>query len=118
MGPCLDSMSGSTAVPLRLTAAASADGMAIRRGPKRADPNSMSSNSDNLGGVVVGVGAGIHFFFKGFRIFRKYRVLADTPETPIRSLAMGLVEIHGKAKGDELVDSPVSRTPCLLQSRY
>ena len=107
-------MSGSTAVPLRLSAAAPPDGMTIRRGPKRADPNSMSSNGDNLGGVVAGFGAGIYFFFKGFRIFRQYRVLADTPVTPIRSLAMGLVEIHGKAKGDELVDSPVSHTPCLF----
>jgi len=74
----------------------------------------MSSNSDNLGGVIIGFGAGIYFFFKGFRVFREYRVLADTPETPIRSMAMGLVEIHGKAKGDQLVDSPVSRTPCLF----
>jgi hypothetical protein len=74
----------------------------------------MSSDSDNLGGVVFGFGAGIYLFFKGFRIFREYRVLADTPEIPIRSLAMGLVEIHGKAKGEELVDSPVSHTPCLF----
>ena len=107
-------MSGSTAVRLRLAGAAPADGMRIPRGPQRAGLNLMSSNGDNLGGVVLGFGAGIYFFFKGFRVFREYRVLADTPETPIRSLAMGLVEIHGKAKGDQLVDSPVSHTPCLF----
>ena len=74
----------------------------------------MSSGSDNLGSLVIGFGAGIYLFFKGFLIFRKYRVLADTPEIPIRSLAMGLVEIHGKAKGGELVESPVNHTPCLF----
>jgi len=74
----------------------------------------MSSDGDTLVGLAMGFGAGIYLFIKGFRVFRQYRVLADTPETPIRSLAMGLVEIHGKAKGDELVLSPVSHTPCLF----
>ncbi len=31
-------------------------------------------------------GAGLCYFFKGFRIFREYRVLMDTPEIPIRSV--------------------------------
>ena len=74
----------------------------------------MSSHSDNDMALVVGFGAGIYLFFKGFRIFRKYRVLADTPEIPIRSVPMGLVEIHGKARGDQLVTSPVTKTPCLF----
>ncbi len=66
--------------------------------------------------ATVGFGAGIYWFFKGFKIFREYRVLVDTPEVPIRSMAMGLVEIHGKARlafGD-LINSPVSGTPCLF----
>ena len=36
----------------------------------------------------------------------------DTPEIPIRSVAMGLVEIHGKATGVPPIPSPVSKTPC------
>ncbi len=64
--------------------------------------------------LIVGFVAGIHFFFKGFRVYRGYRVLADTPEIPIRSIPMGLVEVHGKAKGDPAVNSPVSKTPCLF----
>ncbi len=71
----------------------------------------MSSN-DDLFGLVFAFGGGLYFFFKGFRVFRKYRVLADTPEVPIRSIAMGLVEIHGKAKGDEFFHSPITNTPC------
>lgn len=62
--------------------------------------------------LAVGFGAGLYYFYKGFRTFREYRVLMDTPEIPIRSVAMGLVEIHGKAKIEQPVPSPVTRTPC------
>ncbi len=62
--------------------------------------------------LTVGFGAGLYYFYKGFRIFREYRVLMDTPEIPIRSVAMGLVEIHGKATGIPPIPSPVTRTPC------
>jgi hypothetical protein len=62
--------------------------------------------------LAFGFGAGLYYFFKGFRIFRKYHVLVDTPEAPIDGVAMGLVEIHGKAKIEQPVPSPVTRTPC------
>ncbi len=77
----------------------------------------MSSNEGNFFVACIGgFGAGIYWFFKGFRVYREYRVLADTPEMPIRSIAMGLVEIHGKAfsADDKLVNSPVTQTPCLF----
>jgi hypothetical protein len=74
----------------------------------------MSSNAsgkiDML--LVMGFGAGLYYFYKGFRTFREYRVLMDTPEIPIRSVAMGLVEIHGKATGIPPIPSPVTQTPC------
>ncbi len=73
------------------------------------------TSSENLdGALILAFGAGIYFFFKGFRVYREYRVLEDTPEIPIRSVPMGLVHIHGKAKGDQFVASPVSKTPCLF----
>ena len=62
--------------------------------------------------LTVGFGAGLYYFYKGFRTFREYRVLMDTPEIPIRSVAMGLVEIHGKATGVPPIPSPVTQTPC------
>jgi hypothetical protein len=55
---------------------------------------------------------GLVLFIKGFRIFREYRVLADMPELPIHSIAMGLVEVHGEAQADGIILSPVSQTPC------
>jgi hypothetical protein len=77
----------------------------------------MSSNgSDMTGALILGFGAGIVWFFKGFRVYREYRVLADTPEMSLRSIAMGLVEVHGKAQPvtQKLATSPVSQTPCLF----
>lgn len=71
----------------------------------------MSSSDDYLA-FSFGIGAGVYLFFKGFKIFRQYRVLADTPEIAIRSMPMGLVEIHGQAVGDEFLTSPVSHSPC------
>ncbi len=41
--------------------------------------------------VTVAFFGGLYSFFKGFRIYREYRVVEDTPEIPIRSMAMGLV---------------------------
>ncbi len=73
----------------------------------------MSSDDDKIiGYAILGFGLGLYYFGKGFREFRKYRVLADTPVVPIRSVAMGLVEIHGKAQGEEQIYSPVGNTPC------
>ncbi len=76
----------------------------------------MSTNgSAKLDGLlVIGFGAGLYYFYKGFRTFREYQVLMDTPEIPIRSVAMGLVEIHGQATGVPPVPSPVTQTPCLF----
>ena len=73
----------------------------------------MTRNDDRLlAALALGFVWGIVTFFKGFRDFRKYRLIADTPEIPIRSVPMGFVEIHGKAQGEQTVPSPVSHTPC------
>jgi hypothetical protein len=55
---------------------------------------------------------GVYFFARGLAVYREFRVLLGTPETPIRSLAMGFVEVHGKATGAQTVTSPVGKTPC------
>jgi hypothetical protein len=62
----------------------------------------------------VGFGAGIYTFMKGFRQFRQYRVVADTPTIRIRSVPMGLVQIRGVACAEETLVSPVTHTPCYL----
>ncbi|MBZ5563227.1 MAG: hypothetical protein LAP13_12515 [Acidobacteriia bacterium] len=73
-----------------------------------------SSSHDPLGYVILGFFGGLYYFFKGFRTFRKYRVVEDTPETRIRSIPMGLVDIQGQARGQETLLSPITRTACFL----
>ncbi|MGH9453259.1 MAG: hypothetical protein ACRD2O_04735, partial [Terriglobia bacterium] len=72
----------------------------------------MSHNSDPTFWFVVGLGGGLVIFFRGFKVYREYRVVDDTPLIPIRSMPMGLVNIQGKATGEERLTSPVTRTPC------
>jgi hypothetical protein len=64
--------------------------------------------------LVLGIGFGLYSFWKGFRTFREFRVVEDTPETPIRSVSMGLVRVHGKADGSEQILSPVSHSSCFF----
>lgn len=72
----------------------------------------MRGGSDPSGGLVVGIGLGVFLFYKGFRNFREYKILEDTPRMPIRSLSMGFTHIHGKAQSGNLVTSPLTKTPC------
>ena len=64
--------------------------------------------------LMLGFGAGLYTFFKGFRVYREYRVLEDTPEVPIRSVAMGLVHVHGTATGGVTLTAPVTHSPCFF----
>jgi hypothetical protein len=72
----------------------------------------------NIGGLdialLVGFFGGVVSFFRGFRVYREYLLLQGTSEIPIRSIAMGLVRIHGNAASDHLLTSPVSHTPCCV----
>lgn len=63
---------------------------------------------------VIGLILGFYWFFKGFGIFREYKVIADTPLVPVRSVAMGRVQIHGRAIGEKTLLSPVSNQTCFL----
>ena len=72
----------------------------------------MAHNDDPSGYAVLGFGLGLYIFYKGFRQFRNYLLIADTPEIPIRSVPMGFVQIHGTAEGEKTVPSPVSHTTC------
>jgi hypothetical protein len=63
---------------------------------------------------IIGLILGLYWFFKGFGIFREYKVIADTPLVPVRSAAMGRVQVHGRAIGEKTLLSPASNQPCFL----
>lgn len=55
---------------------------------------------------------GLLLFVFGFVKFRQYRVLADTPVIPIRSVAMGLSHVTGTSAGGTPLVSPLTQVPC------
>ena len=61
-----------------------------------------------IGMVVVGV----ILFIVGFLKYREYRVLADTPKVPIRSVSMGLSHVAGTSIGGQPLISPLTQVPC------
>jgi hypothetical protein len=71
-----------------------------------------NNDGDLYFALVVGFCGGLWSFFKGFRVYREFRVVEDTPTATIRSIAMGLVRVRGRARGERLIPSPVSHTPC------
>jgi hypothetical protein len=58
--------------------------------------------------VVIGV----ILFIVGFVKYREYRVLADTPQIPIRSMSMGLSHVAGTSTGGQPLISPLTQVPC------
>jgi hypothetical protein len=55
---------------------------------------------------------GLILFIVGFVKYREYRVLADTPQVPIRSVSMGLSHVAGTSTGGEPLISPLTQVPC------
>jgi len=55
---------------------------------------------------------GITLFIFGFVKYREYRVLADTPQIPIRSVSMGLSHVAGTSVGGQPLVSPLTQVPC------
>ena len=56
---------------------------------------------------------GGYLFFLGFRIWRRLRLMQDTPTSKIRSLALGRVELKGRAVAQTLLEAPITSTSCV-----
>ena len=61
---------------------------------------------------VIVVVMGVILFLVGFLKYREYRVLADTPQIPIRSVSMGLSHVAGTSTGGQPLTSPLTQVPC------
>jgi hypothetical protein len=62
--------------------------------------------------LLFGFLMGVVLFIFGFRTYREYRLLADTPVAPVRSIPMGLVHVRGKATGEAPLTSALTGAPC------
>jgi len=61
---------------------------------------------------VIGAIAGVYFFYKGFRLLQRKRLILNTPASKIRSASMGLVELSGLATGPYVMRSPLKGVDC------
>jgi len=62
--------------------------------------------------ATIFLGLGVLLLLLGVHSYREGRLVANTPETPIGSIPVGLVRIRGKATGAEILTSPVTGVPC------
>jgi len=73
----------------------------------------MSDNRD-VGYAILFFGFGIWSFFKGFKRLYEKRLIENTPTSTIRGLAMGLVELTGKAEKIKTFRAPFSGSECVF----
>ena len=65
--------------------------------------------------MAFGLG-GVNWFFEGFSLLRKKKLIKNIPTSKISSITTGLVEVKGKAKWKEEMHGPISGTPCVYYS--
>ena len=71
-------------------------------------------DSDLFIGSIAGFVIGIVLFVKGFSWLKQKRMIENIPTSKVRSVAMGLVEVHGKAvKAKKILKSPFSNKDCV-----
>ncbi len=73
----------------------------------------MSDNRD-IGCAIICFCFGVWSFFDGFKRLREKRLVENIPTSTVRGLAMGLVELGGKAENTALLKSPLTKTECVL----
>lgn len=57
--------------------------------------------------------AGLGSLWGGFHYLRLKRRIENTPTSRIRSIAMGMVEVHGRARRQYAVVAPMTQAPCV-----
>jgi len=67
--------------------------------------------------LAAGTVGGFGLFVYGWKDYQRKRLIESIPTSPIRSLALGLVEISGLAQPEEsLLSAPFSGLPCVFYS--
>jgi hypothetical protein len=72
----------------------------------------ISSSASVVALSAAGTVGGAYWFYCGFRLFKRRRLLLNTPRSKIRSASMGLVEVSGLATGPAAITSPLRQVEC------
>jgi E3 Ubiquitin ligase len=62
--------------------------------------------------AFVGLAFGAYWFYRGFILLARRRLILDTPASKIRSASIGLVELSGLAGGPYTLRAPLTGVPC------
>lgn len=63
--------------------------------------------------AALGLGAGLWIFYQGFKALKLKRIITGLATSKIRSLAMGTVELFGKAASLKPLSDPIYERPCV-----
>jgi hypothetical protein len=69
--------------------------------------------SEAVGWAAAGLASGLVSFARGFAVWRRLRLIQDTPTARVRSLPMGRVELRGRAQEKAELRAPLTGTPCV-----
>jgi E3 Ubiquitin ligase len=76
----------------------------------------LSISSTNQGKMqlyaVIGAGAGIYLFFRGFKMLQFKRLILNTPTSKVRSASMGLIELTGVPVGPVTIRAGITGDSC------
>ena len=73
----------------------------------------MSGDSELVVGCAAAIGFGVYLFYRGLSELRLRRLIEETGTSKIRSLAMGLVELCGRATPSIALTDPVYQKSCV-----
>jgi hypothetical protein len=74
----------------------------------------MIQHMDASVAMGFGAGAGLLAFAHGFRAWRRLRLIEDTPTARVRSMALGRVELQGRAGARVELEAPLTGLPCVF----
>ena len=69
-------------------------------------------NNEILWSFAGCIGGAVGFFW-GFAVWRRLRIIQDTPTSKVRSMPMGRVELFGRAQEKAELVAPITRSPCV-----
>lgn len=71
---------------------------------------------------LIGFIVGIYGLFYGFRSYKRYQLIRDTPTSNISSMSLGTVELKGKVRNpeseDHIYNHPFVDTDCVYYMRH
>lgn len=73
----------------------------------------LSDPFEFMAGMTAGIISSLFLFMLGLKNFRKKNLIEDIPTSKVRSIAMGPVELQGKARGIYKLVSPYAKMECV-----